>query len=92
MNIKTTTVTGILRLASARIERRYDYLRIKRETLRADIMNRWPVELYGMRWESKYEKRSKDLSAEIKRCRLAIYGLSNLINELEQNLEEYKNV
>jgi len=33
MNIKTTTVTGILRLASARIERRYEHLETKRETL-----------------------------------------------------------
>jgi len=45
-----------------------------------------------MRWLDKFEKRSKDLSEELKRCRLAIYGLSNLINELEKNMEEYKNV
>lgn len=92
MNIKTTTVNGILRLASARIERRYEHLETKRETLRADIMYRWPEDTYGMRWSDKFEKRSKDLSDELKRCRLAIYGLSNLINELEQNIEEYKNV
>lgn len=92
MNIKTTTVTGILRLASARIERRYDHLRIKRETLRADIMNRWPEDTYGMRWESKFEKRSKDLSDEMKRCYIAVRGLKNLIYEVEKNLEGYKNV
>lgn len=89
MNIKTTTVTGILRLAKARIERRYEHLDAKRETLRANILQRWPEDTYGMRWLDKYDKRSAALALELKRCAIAMVGLKNLIHEIDYNLGEY---
>lgn len=88
MNTNTTTTVKILRYALDRLSRRRDHLNDRLDTIETEIKNRWPEELYGMRWVEKYEKRSAALALELKRCSLAIMGIANVI----EYVEEYKNV
>ena len=88
MNTNTTTTVKILRYALERLARRRDHLNNRLETIETEIKTRWPEDTYGMRWLEKYEKRSGALSLELKRCSLAIVGIANVI----EYVEEYKNV
>ena len=88
MNTNTTTTVKILRYALDRLTRRRDHLNARFETIETEIKTRWPEDTYGMRWLDKYDKRSAALALELKRCSLAIMGIANVI----EYVEEYKNV
>lgn len=88
MNTDTTTTVKILRYALDRLRRRHEHLYDRLNTIESEIKTRWPEDTYGMRWIEKYEKRSTALSLELKRCSLAMVGIVNVIDYVE----EYKNV
>ena len=88
MNTNTTTTVKILRYALNRLRRRHEHLYERLNTIETEIKTRWPEDTYGMRWLDKYDKRSAALALELKRCSLAIMGIANVI----EYVEEYKNV
>jgi len=84
MNTNTTTTVKILRYALNRLRRRHEHLYERLNTIETEIKTRWPEDTYGMRWLEKYEKRTAALSLELKRCSLAMVGIVNVIEYVEE--------
>lgn len=65
------------------IKTRIEKLRDKKQNLRDRIDDKYPFEIYGMRGESIYESKSKELDEEIKLLQRYDSGLYDLIEIIE---------
>lgn len=60
----------------------YNKLYQKRETLKRDIYNRYPVDAYGIKADLVYEDKSIELDNEMKEVRYLLIGLQHIKEDI----------
>lgn len=78
-----TSVNATVNKAHELIIDRYTRLLSKREHLKESLLERWPEDVYGVKWMSIYDERAAKLDAEIKLLKEYYHGFYDLIEVIE---------
>ena len=88
--MKVKTYDDIINDAIDKIREKRSYYERKQETLKADILDRYPEDMYGIRWMAMYDNKSRDLADQVYRAGLYLIALCEVKRYVEEEYERKK--
>lgn len=88
--MKIKTCASIVDEAIEKVKAKQDYFENKQQTIKAEILDRYPEDLYGIKWMQIYDNKSADLADQIFRSGLYLRALYMVKEYVEEEYERKK--
>ena len=88
--MKIKTCESIVDEAIEKVKAKQDYYENKQQTIKAEVKDRYPEDLYGIRWMQIYDNKSADLADQVLRSGLYLRALYSVKEYVEEEYERKK--
>ena len=76
-------IIKILTKAKNDLNELWEKLEKQRESLKDDIYEKYPEDVYGIKAELVFDKKSEEINEDIRIARMAFIGMRNFLEEIE---------
>lgn len=88
--MKIKTCAAIVDEAIEKVNSKLEYYKNKQQTIKTEVQDRYPEDLYGIRWMQIYDNKSRDLADQVLRSGLYLRALYNVKEYVEEEYERKK--
>lgn len=88
--MRVKTCNDIVDEAIEKVNAKLEYYRNKQQTIKAEVQDRYPEDLYGIRWMQIYDNKSADLADQVLRSGLYLRALYSVKEYVEEEYERKK--
>ena len=84
------TCDDIVNLAIAEIREQHNRLLERQAKLKEEIMERYPEDMYGVKWISIYDGKRVELAEKVVKTGLYLRAMENIKESVNEEMEKYK--